>query len=253
MKFLKTTIFALAVLSLASCKDDKKIEPVNESKNGAVTMQFDNYVGTEPMVLNSTNYYKNAHGDDFKVTRYKYYISNIVLFGSDGSKFIESESYHLIDQENAASLSFVIDSVPPGNYDSVQVMIGVDAARNTSGAQTGALDPANGMFWTWNSGYIMAKMEGTSPQATSSLSFHIAGFSGQYSALKTVNLVLPQHMAVSTGSSNKIIVKSDLLTWFQSPIKFIDFSALSVIGSVGTESAEIADNYANMLSVTSVQ
>jgi hypothetical protein len=61
----------------------------------------------------------------------------------------------------------------------MEFMIGVDSARNNSGAQTGALDPTNGMFWSWSTGYIMAKFEGTSaqsPAAANALKFHIGGF-----------------------------------------------------------------------------
>jgi hypothetical protein len=47
----------------------------------------------------------------------------------------------------------------------IRFLLGVDSARNVSGIQTGALDPARGMFWTWNSGYVMAKIEGSSPSA----------------------------------------------------------------------------------------
>ena len=54
--------------------------------------------------------------------------------------------------------------MPAGNYNSLSFLLGVDSMHNVSGAQTGALDPANDMFWTWNSGYVMAKMEGASPR-----------------------------------------------------------------------------------------
>ena len=66
-------------------------------------------------------------------------------------------------------------------------MIGVDSARNTSGAQLGALDPANSMFWSWNSGYIFVRMEGNSPQSTqpyNKLQFHIGGFKGATNCIK---------------------------------------------------------------------
>lgn len=256
MKFLKSTILAFTVFSLASCKDDKKIDPVtpDPATTNKVTMQFDNYVGSEPLELNRTAYYKNENGDDFSVVTYDYYITNIVLKGDNGTTFVEPESYHFISQRNTNTLSFVIDKVPFGNYTSVQVMIGVDSTRNVSGAQTGDLDPALGMFWTWNSGYIMAKFEGKSPQAPGSniLTYHITGFSGAYSAIRVVELPLGSTMSVKEGSTNKITVKSDLLAWFKNPT-LINFATTSSVSSVGPISTLIADNYAHMLSVTSVQ
>jgi hypothetical protein len=256
MKFLSYAVCAFAVLAFASCKDDNKVkpEPVTPATKGSVTMHFDNYVGSQPMELNSNTSYKNEHGDDFKVTRYNYYVSNIVLKGDAGLTYIEAESYHLVTQEIDSSMTFVLDSVPSGTYTSVQIMLGVDSYKNVSGVQTGPLDPGHGMFWTWNSGYIMAEMEGTSPQSTTNnlLSFHIGGFSGDYNAVTTVVLPFPQKMVVSDKTTNKISLKSDLLTWFKSP-NLIDFSVLNTVASIGPDSKRIATNYSTMLTVTQVQ
>jgi hypothetical protein len=254
MKFLSYAICAFSILSFVSCKDDKKGTPSPTiPTTGSVTMKFDNYVGDSPMELNKSTYYKTSQGYDFKVTRYEYYISNIVLKGENSIVYVEPESYHLINQEDPGSLSFVIDKVPMGDYTSVQIMIGVDSARNVSGAQSGALDPALGMSWNWNSGYIMAKFEGTSPQVQgSSLSYHIAGFSGANSVIKTVELPFGKKMTVTEAAANKITIKSDLMEWFKSPV-VIDFTLLRSIGSTGIDAAAIATNYADMFTITAVQ
>ncbi|MBK9581192.1 MAG: hypothetical protein IPO48_04510 [Saprospiraceae bacterium] len=61
----------------------------------------------------------------------------------------------------------------------VELMFGVDSTRCSSGAQTGALDPAKGLFWSWSSGYIMVKAEGNAPTAADgSFAFHLGGFKG---------------------------------------------------------------------------
>lgn len=259
MRIINYAICALSLLAFASCKDDKKIEPTKDpdptTATGTVAMKFENYVGNSALELNSLNYYQNEHGDNFRVTRYKYYISNIVLKGENGISYAEAESYHLLDQEDKSTLSFNMANVPAGKYTSVQLMIGVDSLKNVSGAQTGALDPAHGMFWTWSSGYIMAKVEGTSPQiptADKMLSIHIGGFSGEFNATHTVVLPLPNTITVTDASANKITVKADLLAWFKSP-NLIDFSTLYAIGSVGTESVKISQNYSNMFTVTQAQ
>jgi len=245
------------LLAFAGCKDDKKTDPAPDpaSQKGTVSVQFENYVGSSPLELNSAGYYKNENGDSFKVSRYKYYVSNIVLKTTGGSTYTEAESYHLVDQASLGSLSFDLANVPAGQYTSLTLMIGVDSLRNVSGAQTGALDPAHGMFWTWNTGYIMAKMEGSSPQVPTSdklLSFHIGGFSGAYNATYTVELPFPQTLTVAGGTSGKIKVKSDLLTWFKSP-NLVNFATLYSIGSLSAESAKIGENYRNMFTVTGVQ
>ena len=82
---------------------------------------------------------------------------------TDNSIVTIPNTYFLVNQDEEASMAIEMDSLPLGLYKSIKFMIGVDSTRNVSGSQTGALDPANGMFWTWNSGYIFLKMEGTSP------------------------------------------------------------------------------------------
>ena len=38
--------------------------------------------------------------------------------------------------------------------------LGVDSVLNYNGVHEGALDPINGMYWTWQTGYIHCKLEG---------------------------------------------------------------------------------------------
>jgi hypothetical protein len=148
----------------------------------------------------------------------------------------------------------MIKKVPAGSYTSINFLIGVDAPRNTAGAQTGALDPMNDMFWGWNTGYIMAKMEGHSPQSseqTNKIVYHIGGFEGKDNALRTVNLTFPTAANCTQNHIPILNLKADLGAWFASP-NFDNFNNSNVITGITAESSAIADNYANMFTVTSV-
>lgn len=256
MRILNYVLLVTGFCSLLSCKDDNTIAPSDDTKTGSVKMEFQNYVGDKPMELSGLSNYENENGDDFKVTLFKYYVSNVVLVNKDGTTiFVEPESYHLINQDDNTSLSFELSSVPAGTYSSVRLMFGVDSLHNVSGAQTGALDPANGMFWTWSTGYIMAKMEGTSSKVGSSggaLSFHLGGFSGTYKAIKTLELAFPKDMEVTESNQSGITIKADVLAWFKSP-NLIDFSVLNSIGSIDETSGKMSDNAHNMFSVTEIK
>ena len=182
----------------------------------------------------------------------KYYISNIKVTKMDNSVWTESNSYHLIDHSNASSTIITLANVPFANYKAIEFMIGVDSARNNSGAQTGALDVSNGMFWSWSSGYIMAKFEGTSPQsgaAGQNLKFHIGGFGG---ANKTMKIVSPsfgtETANVSSSITPTIHLKSDLLEWFKTPTN-TDFSTTHTVHMPGTAANTVASNYADMFTV----
>src|SRR6218665_36478 len=256
MKTIKLLSIALLAFSftISSCKKDGEEEPTRvtaEGTSGSVTLHFENMVGDSALVLNTQNYV-NANNDTFNVSKFNYYISNIKLTRRDNSLYTESESYHLLKANESGSLDISLANVPFGSYTSIQFMIGVDSARNVSGAQTGALDPANGMFWSWSTGYIMAKLEGTSPQSTGSghmIMMHMGGFSGVNSVLRTVSPSFNTQTAnVSSTVVPEIHFKVDLLEMLQSP-HTIDFSILNVIHMPGSDAKTVADNYADMFSV----
>jgi hypothetical protein len=216
--------------------------------NGVVKIEFTNKVGSSKLSLNDT-WYLNDHGDSFKVSKFNYYISNVKLTKAAGT-YVENESYHLIQQSVASSQSFDLADVPYGKYSGITLTIGVDSLRNVSGAQTGALDPANGMFWTWSTGYIMLKLEGTSPKAPSgSISFHAGGFAGANATQRTVSISFPSEITVAKDGVNHVHVEADVLKLFKSP-NLYDFANTYNISTAGAAAKGFADNYANMLSVT---
>lgn len=240
-----------ALLATACRKKPDVVPPVVPAN--AVTLTMANTVDGQPLVL-KTGKYTNAHGDTFVVNAYKYYISNIVLEADNGVKYKEPESYHLVDEAVPASKTIKIKGLPAGKYTKLHFMIGVDSTRNVSGAQTGDLDPAKGMFWTWQSGYIMAKIEGYSPQAgiyPDNLGFHLGGFSGEINAVRNVTLQLPSAANVSGADVPNIHMVSNLAEWFKTP-STIDFSITSFIVNPGPESNILADNYADMFKVDHV-
>lgn len=251
-----TVLFLCTFLIIAGgCrkKEDPKLpdNPQQERKTN-LTFTFKNVVGDKPLSLNDT-WYKNENGDSIKIGAYKYYVTNFALVKGD-SVYEVPESYYLINEAKPESKAFTLEDLPAGEYDEVRFLIGVDAAHNTSGAQTGALDPANGMFWDWNTGYIMALMEGKSPQAAatgSTFSYHAAGFKLGTGAQRNVRLKLPKKALVAPYYYPNIIIQSDVLEWFKTP-NTVSISELSVAMSDPNDIKIIADNYADMFTVEDV-
>lgn len=147
---------------------------------GSVMIAMDHQWGDPNTAFQlNTQYVHSSTGDTMTFTTMKYYISNLKLKKSDGTWWSHPESYFLVDLSIPSSTMFTLADIPEGNYTEVSYVMGVDSVRNVSGAQTGALSTTNGMFWSWNTGYIMIKAEGTSPQSSSgSFSYHLGGFSG---------------------------------------------------------------------------
>ena len=186
--------FSALVLSLAfGCKKDK-IEPTT-SGTDIVTLKIEHtWQDSLEFSLNQDLVNPSTH-DTLNFTTFKYYISNIRLKKADGSWWTQSNSYFLLDLTNGTTPSIQLADVPKGEYTDIEYVLGVDSTRNVSGAQDGALSPSLGMFWSWNSGYIMLKAEGTSPNAgMGSFTYHLGGFSG------TNNIVTKKSHAF-TGNS----------------------------------------------------
>lgn len=239
-----------AILLLSGCQ---KTPP--PATKGNVKLTFRNMVNGSPMVLN-TSVYTNPFAETYTISKFKYYISNVKL-GLSGvpTTATDKDGYHLVDQSLPATQSFSFEA-DEGSFVTLSFLIGVDSARNVSGAQTGALDPLNDMFWTWNSGYIMAKMEGTSPQsnqAGNKIEYHIGGFSGANNALRYVSVLYPngKTVAIRRGKTSEIIIEADFSKWWQAP-NDIKIKDLPVCTTPGALAIKVADNYSDMFRIVDV-
>jgi endonuclease/exonuclease/phosphatase family metal-dependent hydrolase len=90
----------------------------------------------------------------------------------------DSADYRLLDFSNRSSLNF---SIPINNQKAsyIRITLGVDSVTNAAGVHCCALDPANGMYWSWQSGYIQFKLEGKEKDGTA-LNLHLGGFSNEH-------------------------------------------------------------------------
>lgn len=221
----------------------------------SVILDFSNVVGALPLSLGSATNYTNSSGEQFTVGKLKYYISNVQLMKGNVPAYTMPESYFLVDQANAASGTCTITNVPADTYTGVRFIIGVDSTRNVSGAQVGALDPVNDMFWTWNSGYIFFKMEGSSPAAPSGITYHIGGFrnSNNTNALRTVDISFGSGSLVVDGHRPaEIYVKADVQKVFSGPPNVISIANINFQMAPGGNALLIANNYAQMFSFLNI-
>lgn len=244
MKFIVyLVIFLVSQKSLAQ-------EPLSQKQaKGAVKFVFRNLINGRPVVLYDSAY-TNPFGESFQLNKLKYYISNIIANDGRKSPFIK-DNYHLINQQLEPSLSFSIH-IPSGKYESIHFLLGVDSAANESGAQTGALDPLNDMFWTWQSGYVMFKLEGTSIQSTvvnNKIEYHLGGYKGVNSVLGTVSLPVSLHIV--DGKTTTVIINADIDKFWNAitPLKIAD---TALCNSPGELAKQIAANCRQMFSIAEV-
>ncbi|MDB5986202.1 MAG: hypothetical protein JWR16_1255 [Nevskia sp.] len=222
-------------------------------------LEISEVVGEQPLRLASAtapSSYKTAAGDEFSVTRLRYYLSNFRLRRADGSWYqapVDAKSgagYFLVDAADPASQTFEFMRAPAGDYSGIAFMLGVDDARNSAGVQTGTLDPARGMFWTWRTGYIFFSLEGASPQSTAdqhALSFHVGG-GGTVSLARTVFLPSGDTpLRVRANVEPLVHLHADVAALFHA-VHEIRLAELNTVMEPA-QGAELADNAASMFRI----
>jgi len=221
-----------------------KVKPVLQTTH----FIFQNMIGDSS--LQTGVVYTNAFGEPFSVRAFKYYISNIQLQYADSHIYKINIAPHLVNEMDSTSkqLSF---TAPAGTITSFQFLLGVDSIINTTGVQTGDLDPAKGMYWVWNTGYIMAKLEGTSAVAKSpgrQFSYDVGGYKNGENAARKITLSMPSASRQEVAVIHTIIIKADVLKWFTGAHD-IRISEHPMCHEPGTLAMDIADNYQQMFSV----
>lgn len=268
---VKIVFMALSLVSvLTSCKKDNKTS--DESSNGTsstptstvtttqtvekgtMKIEFINTVDGDPLVFGKQ--YTNASGETFTVSRFDYYISNIVLTMHDNSRVNIDNFYRIIKHSEDSTHILNIGAIPAGAYKSIKLMIGVDSTRNYSGAQTGGLDIgyAGDMFWGWAQGYIFLKLEGKSAASpTQDITYHIGGYNGPNHTQRELTIDFTGvEASVSKASTPTLKLNVNAGELFKTPTT-ISFTKFSKILNPGIKDAKmIADNYADMITFGSI-
>lgn len=180
--------------------------------------------------LKADSYYKLNVTDSVQITSFKFYISQLELINDSKTVWKEKASYHLVDAFNEKTLALQI----PSNiiFTKLKFQLGIDSLTNVSGAMGGDLDPTNGMYWTWQSGYINFKLEGNSNLCKTrhnEFQFHLGGYQTPFNCLQTV--------FVQVKSNSNIKLNIDIEKFFQ----YIQLSQLNHIMSPSKVAVELSE------------
>lgn len=145
----------------------------------------------------------------------KFYISGFRFLKSNTIVLDTPGLYHLVDASRPESLNFDISASQQIDFDRIVFNLGIDSVANVSGAFGGALDPTNGMYWTWQSGYINFKLEGSSrnsPARNNEFEFHLGGYQQPYASLQLVSLPTKSSLQINIEIDVKEILDNIDLT-----------------------------------------
>ena len=223
-KYLLSAVISAAFISCNSNDD----QPVANN----VTLEFINTFKDQRIILGdatATNATVNisAAGQTHSFSELKYVISNIRLIKADGTEIPYNvndldKGATVIDQAKPASLNYVLNNIPAGEYKQIKFGLGVKNSLNTLDqvrfpnfyAAAGANDTE--MMWEWGAGYRFTKIEGFYDVDKKELSIHtgstVEGEEGNYTqgvdAYRDITLNLPTN-AIVDNKAPKIIIKAD--------------------------------------------
>jgi len=218
-----------------------------------LVIHFIAFVDDQPLVLGKT--YLSPQQEPFSLSMFRFYVGDLFLSSATDSSPRQKGDYALVDFSNPSTCSLE-RFIEPGSYSGITFLLGVDSLHNVSGAQAGDLDPQKGMFWTWNSGYVTAKIEGQSPLsklAGHAIVYHIGGYREPNVSSKTIHLPFTQGPTIvtQTGKFIEVSIAVNLNSWFRSPYP-ISFKTAPACTTPGPEAKQIADNYSHMFSLEAV-
>ncbi len=247
MKITLSVLVFFGLVGLMGCQQEEGLA----IQEAPLSLSFSHKANNDVLQLGKP--IVNPFGEPYTISNFTYYISHFSLVTENNTRVDLPVSYHLIGEKQASSKKIAL-MAPAGNYKAIRLMIGIDSSRNVSGVQTGALDPANGMFWTWNTGYIFAKLEGkssVSPAPLQNVTYHIGGFATPDNAIRMVELPLPEVLRLRAGGQPSIALEANIDAWFngKKPVRIAQ-EAFSM--NPGPLAVKISENYATMFSVIKV-
>lgn len=203
---------------------------------------FVNTVDNTPLTLHDS-VYTNTFNENYTISKLKYYISNFNITPTPPRGY--KKNVYLITQ--GANQCFTTKLLTK-NATGISFLLGVDSATNYSGPQNGPLDPLNDMFWTWNNGYVVFKLEGTNhtlPENNNKIEHHIGGFKAPYNTSQKIYIPLPQNYIIQHKT---ITIQANLNKYWNST-NSIKITQNPVIATPGALAHAAAQNFINIFTL----
>ena len=204
-------------------------------KRDSLVMQIQFKYGASPLEHNKKYMTKS---DTLEIETVKFYLSNIEIEFDDQSKIKPKSYYQLINWENPKSWLIPIAKNQNKIISKITFNIGLDTTASVSGALAGDLDPANGMYWAWQSGYINMKIEGKSNSCKTrknQFQFHLGGYLKPNYALRKIEIPIQKNQI--PNSEIKII--ADIGNLF-SEISLKETNSIMIPGQAAMEIADLS-------------
>lgn len=205
----------------------------------AVQLNISPWYGNKSLDLTDSSFTSND-ASQLRIEVLRFYLSNVQLL-KNAKVVLQEGIAHLVDAANKNSLHISLDNKENIEYDELKFNLGIDSVTNVSGALGGDLDPTKGMYWTWQSGYINFKLEGSSPYCktrNNEFQFHLGGYQRPNDCLQTLSYPI---------NNSKLIM---LHLNVQKILSQIDLAKINHVMSPGEETVRLSKIVAKAFEVS---
>lgn len=149
---------AALLLLLPSCRKETPPPPVAPEPQPSAWLSVEHVVDGQPLQLDSLCHLTES-GSIYSVTRLVYYLSELVLIGTDGTTNDTLHGPWYMDAREAVAIPLA--GLRPGAYSGARLLLGLPPGLNTSGALPNTLANSH-MAWPepMGGGYHFMKLEG---------------------------------------------------------------------------------------------
>ena len=229
----------LLSLMLFSCRKEKTPDPEVPGDASLVIRHFSLGEKAGPGIT-----LEDSAGTKLNFTKLQYYVSDIRLETENPFEtYRDPEKVHLVrGLDNAGEFSIRLWNLPPGNYRSLVLNIGLDSVTNHQSNGAGDLNPGFGMYWSWSGEYKFMVLEGEfqSTDSSGTFLFHMAGEPCFRSIVIPLNDASGNFPLIRPGST--ILLNAEISSLFGAPNP-VDFRQMNNVMSIASGAGKIADNY----------
>jgi len=212
---MRTVFFCLAFLFLA---------PI------AVWSQKEVTIGFVPcwrdgQIISANQVISDASIDSLQLKTLRFYLNNVELSYQGKQVWTSGKEHFLVDAMDDSLRSIELFLPEHLEYDELSFVVGVDSSLQVNGAHSGVLDAMEGMYWTWQSGYIHWKLEAEAKIGGNreAITWHVGGYRQPFNTLRKVALPVVSgrtHMKIGIDVFSLLAVNhSDIDYTIMSPSK----------------------------------
>lgn len=211
-----------------------------EKPERKIVLSFNAMLNGKTLVLKQGQYYYLNESDSVTLNNFKFYIGEIQLINEDKVVYQDKGQYYLMNLLDSGQNSIPLSPPQSCSFNRIRFFLGTDSLLNSAGVMGGDLDPVQGMYWIWQSGYINFKIEGNcnlSPAPRQEFIFHVGGFQSPFGTYRTLEF--------NCDPKEKLNVRFDLSKWIMS----CGLEKRAYLMSPGINAKELSQLAANCFSI----